>query len=143
MTPRKTRYPLTATLRGAGFEPAGLLPKDSLSNVTSHHFDPPSPSFATTAYGPSVWPIIGSLPPLTSVVILCRFGSGNRFQKRFQKVPKGSNGFQERCRFQQEFAVQEPRTRWNRMEPLGTSGNPNLLERTLVPDIKRMSASAL
>jgi hypothetical protein len=34
------------TLAGAGLEPAGLLSKVSLGNVTSHHFDPPSPSFA-------------------------------------------------------------------------------------------------
>jgi len=45
-TPRKTRFPLTATLRGTGFEPAGLHPKVSLGNVSSHYFDPPSPSFA-------------------------------------------------------------------------------------------------
>jgi hypothetical protein len=45
-TPRKTRYPLTATLGGAGLEPAGLHSKVSLRNVTSHHVDPPSPSFA-------------------------------------------------------------------------------------------------
>ena len=45
-TPRKTRYPLTATPGGAGFEPAGLLSKVSLRNVTSHHVVPPLPSFA-------------------------------------------------------------------------------------------------
>jgi hypothetical protein len=45
-TPRKTRYPLAANLGGAGLEPAGLHSKVSLGNVTSHHFDPPSPSFA-------------------------------------------------------------------------------------------------
>jgi hypothetical protein len=45
-TPRKTRYPLAANLGRAGLEPAGLHSKVSLSNVTSHHFDPPSPSFA-------------------------------------------------------------------------------------------------
>jgi len=46
ITPRKTRFPLAANLGGAGLEPAGLLSKVSLGNVTSHHFDPPSPSFA-------------------------------------------------------------------------------------------------
>jgi hypothetical protein len=46
ITPRKTRFPLAANLGGAGLESAGLLSKVSLCNVTSHHFDPPSPSFA-------------------------------------------------------------------------------------------------
>jgi len=46
LTPRKTHYPLTATLGGAGLEPAGLHSKVSLRNITSHHVDPPSPSFA-------------------------------------------------------------------------------------------------
>src|SRR5215212_9464671 len=40
ITPRKTRFPLTANLGGAGLQPVGLLSKVSLCNVTSHHFDP-------------------------------------------------------------------------------------------------------